>query len=188
MTELAAHTGKQDECPWGMAVDAKDPAWNNGGSGKTYCRTCAGYGKPGDYMERASTKSDDRHDITMDAVEKWQNRLALDNWRLFVGQVWSEEDNDKDALVYRPPAELYAIIKINPLAPADQIERLVVHEMLHLVFGPLDDLAENGQPIGIMEAYERELERTINMLAQVLTGIDWAPSGIWGERFELAGY
>ncbi len=187
----AIHTGRMDDCPWGILVVASD-------EGKTWCSECSAIGKPpspvfdhasvtelANLATQVSTPSTRRTEDISAYIMKYQLDLGLSNWALFVGEKWPEDNKTDDAFVVRQPAELHAIIHVHPDQPDGQVERLVVHEMLHLAHIRLDELCNNGQSVGVIEAYDRELELFINTLSSAITGIVWEPVGEWAERFEV---
>jgi len=82
---------------------------------------------------------------------------------------------DEDAYVRTEPRERVATIHVNPAANDTQWERLVVHELLHLVLNDLQALAMNDETVSMMDLIDLELERTINRLATAISNIDWEP-------------
>jgi len=120
------------------------------------------------------------------AIQKWQDRLGLSEWRLYVASEWNPTTDREDAYVYRMAAEREAVVAVHPSAPIWYIERLVLHELLHLVHADLDDIAENNRSIEIMELYQAQLERVINALSTALCGESYHPiDPDWRKRFEL---
>ncbi len=182
-------------CPHGAPIEGQIVP--EGAALKTWCGVCSVKGSEQPVFDHAMVTElanlgdhpviGSRVDAIMDAIVKYQTDLGLSNWTLFVGEEWPEDNKTDDAFVVRQPAELHAIIHVHPDQPDSQVERLVVHELLHLAHARLDGLGNNGQSTGVMEAYDRELELFLNTMATALTGIAWKPVGEWAERFEVEG-
>ena len=111
--------------------------------------------------------------------------MTLDYWleRLDLGwDVTLSDDFDsttEDAYVLKNREEYSATIHIRPDVTATwnagRWERLLVHELLHLVFDDLEYLASNNRSIEVQDIIHVELERTINILSTTLTGIEYEP-------------
>jgi len=180
------HNGHQDTCPCGTPIGG--PVIAAGAPLKTFCEQCAREGNPG-FLEGAynlQTSSTIVYDPVKAAIEKWQDKLGLSNWQLYVAKDWKPTTDREDAYVYRMGSEREAIIAIHPKAPEHYVERLVVHELLHLAHASLDDVAENGRSVEVMELYAANLEVFINTMSTAMTDAPYLPiDPAWRERYEL---
>lgn len=122
----------------------------------------------------------------------WQGRLRLSDWRLAVGDGEPGVDDrscvDIDVLVQS------AVVRLRSDTPPDQVERQLVHELLHVRLAALEDvhnLALEHTPPAFDKvadrAWDRACEPAIEALCDALTGTtraDWGPSGSpWNEAF-----
>lgn len=154
MSELE-HTGHMDDCPHAIG----QPAW---------CRVCADAGPEG------TPFFDEEALSNLDTVATWVDTLNLNDWTIRMGDGFVEE-LEEDAYVRKERNEKVATIYIDPRANDTQWERLLVHELLHLVFDDLQFLASNDRPVHVMDQVHTALERTINVLSTALTGHQWEP-------------
>ena len=182
--QTEAHSGHLDDCPHAIGQPP-------------YCKFCAEMGQEpykmtGEEVTRLLTTLQDTPDLghtaaIESAIVKWRYSLGLMSWNLSAAKSWDPEHDSDDAYVYRHAGERHAIVAVRKDVPKGQVERLVVHELLHLVHARLDDVAENGRSVDIMELYQQELEVVLNTLSTALTGKAWEPSGVWAKRFEAPG-
>jgi len=120
---------------------------------------------------RGSSDRDSYRDLNA-----WVTALGLTNWSIRIADPDDfDVAQDEDAYVYKDRRERYATIHINPEATNLQAERLLVHELLHLVLDDLQFLAMNDRSVAIMDVVDTELERVINTLSTALTGTGWEP-------------
>lgn len=111
-------------------------------------------------------------------IEKWQKRLGLSHWKIIAGDPQRFDGDDVDAHIHRKVDELTAIVHVSPQAPAGQIERLVLHEMLHIPVGELvDPLRHVGEfSVGMLDLLGVMEERFINILCNaLLPDTPWEP-------------
>ena len=111
--------------------------------------------------------------------------VTLDYWLEQLDRGWDvtlSDDFDsttEDAYVLKNREEYSATIHIRPDVTATwnagRWERLLVHELLHLVFDDLEYLASNNRSIEVQDIIHVELERTINILSTTLTGQGYEP-------------
>jgi hypothetical protein len=109
------------------------------------------------------------------AVRAWQERLGLGSWDITVKVEPVEgQDNAWGACFPHDDYEVATIV-IEPDVPGEQLERIIVHELLHLVVRDLDWSAHQleetlGPIIGAMfnTQFEHELESVVDKLAVML--------------------
>lgn len=120
-----------------------------------------------------------QNEIVEWAISKWQGRLGLSDWDITAGAPGIVGDpEDEDAWMYLVPTEKAAKVYVHPLAQRRAvIERLVVHELLHLLFNRLRDacFSIGSFTEGQMDHIHTIEETVINALATALTDSDWAP-------------
>ena len=112
----------------------------------------------------------------MSQVSDLQRRLGLTHWNIVV--VPSDPDNyinsnaepEEYSYVTMRQADRTAEIHVHPMypAPGSKWWSCVRHEMLHILMTDLEFIASNGRSIELMELYNREQERVINVLAKAL--------------------
>jgi hypothetical protein len=111
-------------------------------------------------------------------VAMYQDQLGLAEWIIRLGEGF-DEDLDEDAYVRVEPRERVATIFVNPEARVSGREcifqRLVAHELIHVLLFDLQSMAMNDRSIPIMDLIDTELERVINRLATAITGCSWEP-------------
>lgn len=108
-----------------------------------------------------------------DECAVWAGALGLGSWTIQIGAGF--DSATEDAYVRKERREQFATIYINPKASKQQATRLIVHELLHLLFDGLEYLASNNRSLTTMDLVEVELERVINTLSESITGIGWEP-------------
>ena len=108
-------------------------------------------------------------------IAYWQKRMGLGGWELWL----SDHAPDADALATTHPevTQRQAAICIHPDAPDDQVDRLIVHELAHVLTCEMADLfhratADHGSEAqAFMEGqWERASEWVMERLASALTG------------------
>lgn len=110
-----------------------------------------------------------------DMVTKWKKNLRLDHWLI---EIVDEEPDNQDALASVMPAESYDRATIRfasswPEWPPAFAERVVVHELLHIVFRDLveaeqsiyDALSHDARVL-YSRRLDHELEGVIDRLAE----------------------
>lgn len=110
-----------------------------------------------------------------DVVRKWKKNLQLDHWLI---EIVDEEPDNPDALASVMPAESYdrASLRFSSTWvdwPAPFLERVVVHELLHIVFRDLveaeqsiyDALSHDARVL-YSRRLDHELEGVIDRLAE----------------------
>lgn len=118
--------------------------------------------------------------MSPNAVKKriayWQKLMGLGGWELF----FSDVDAAEDSLATTNPEVMtrQACIRLLHGAPDDQVDRLLVHELTHVLLREMTDLYERGiedrgtEAKGFMEAqWSRFEEGVCERLAFALTGV-----------------
>ena len=162
MTDIVAHTGHMDTCPFGEVV--------KGTVSDTLCKTCQ---TNGPIHEPEKVPATSAIGVIIDLVYEWQRTLRLQNWTIRVAEGYNDQLND--AYVRKDQQERVATLFINPMANSRQRERLVVHELLHLLLDDLQSIAQNDRSIPIMHMADEQVERIINTLSTAFTGVEWEP-------------
>lgn len=72
-------------------------------------------------------------------VARWQARLGLSHWRLLVSDRPPDEDDSRSEVDIDRNV-LQALLRFDPVLPDDQLERQVVHELVHVRLAELDDV------------------------------------------------
>lgn len=113
----------------------------------------------------------------MDAhLRKWADYLGLGSWH--VAYAPEDPDEDKHAADSHsfPPTEM-AAIRLSP-CPVSQVDRLVVHELLHVLNARLEDTFEKAvsdrgsEAKALLEGlWKSEMERVIEKLVDCLTEV-----------------
>lgn len=126
------------------------------------------------------------------ALSSWQGRLRLSDWRLAVGDE-EPEPNDRST-VDMDVLSRSAVIRLRSDTPASQVERQLVHELLHVRLAEIEDVhdlaLEHAAPAFTqvaLRAWDRACEPAIEAITDALTSTtraDWGPSGSpWNEAF-----
>jgi hypothetical protein len=177
-----AHNGQQDTCPEGLVIPGQ--VVPESATPKTFCEVCAK-----GYLPRLERPSEPTlaQKVSV-SIGRWQPLLNLNDWVLCAAEAWDPQGDEDEAYLYRQPAEQEAIIAVHPDTPDHYVDRLVVHELLHLVMGNLDMMAMNHRSIEVMDLYQAEQERVINLLSTTITDIGYEPvHPVWRKRFEVDG-
>lgn len=100
-------------------------------------------------------------------VAHWQQRLALRDWEFSVAVVdVPHGESDAWATCSTDPLHRLAEIQVDRFIPPDQLRCVMAHEVLHVVFRPMDDVARDE---GIENrAFDRAEETAINRIAEAL--------------------
>ena len=125
-------------------------------------------------MGPGDSREDKARSPKLQTLEMYAGQLGLGEWTIRLADAY-DGALDEDAYVRTEPRERVATIHVNPAANDTQWERLVVHELLHLVLNDLQALAMNDETVSMMDLIDLELERTINRLATAISNIDWEP-------------
>lgn len=72
-------------------------------------------------------------------LRSWQERLALADWHIGVSDVPCD-DNETRSSVDIDPILHRALVRFHPTTPRDQIERQIVHELLHVRLSDLENV------------------------------------------------
>lgn len=130
--------------------------------------------------------------VSPELLERWQRRLRLSDWHIAVS---SEEPGEEDRSTIDMDARIrHAVIRFRSDTPASQVERQLVHELLHALLTGMEDAynaARTYAPASHDEAarrlWDRGCEFAIEALCDALTGTkraDWGPAGSpWNEAF-----
>ena len=125
-------------------------------------------------------------------IAKWQKALRLADWRIVLSGL--EADPDDRSTVNMDVLTKSAVIRLRSDTPASQVERQIVHELLHIVLVGMEDAyrgAKEYTPKGWDAAgdriWSRGSESAIEALTDALTGTiraEWGPSGSpWTDAF-----
>lgn len=110
-------------------------------------------------------------------ISDYRGSLGLSDWDIRVGDpAMFDYTLCEEGYIIRQDDERVATIYVHPEADRWQINRIVVHEMLHIVLSDMEFVACNGATIDEMELYQRFQERAIGQLTSAISGIDvWQP-------------
>lgn len=132
--------------------------------------------------------------LALSTIAHWQVRLGLADWDIRVDPRTPDEG-------YRAQVEGWATrrmaaIRIHPDAPEEALDRLVVHELLHLWLSQLEDTARPMQehtPPGVDAAFARDWDRVEHQLIHVLEGaltgvahVEWGEAPEWTRPWQRA--
>lgn len=131
------------------------------------------------------------------AIDKWMPALRLGSWRV-VHSSLEPDDADQRSCVNIDVLIRSAVIRLRSDTPSSQVERQVVHELLHVLLSGLEDTyraAKEHTPKAWDDAgdrmWGRAEEAAIEALTDALTGsarADWGPSGEpWNSAFPASG-
>lgn len=129
------------------------------------------------------------------AIALWQPRLRLADWRI-AASLEEPEPNDRSTADIDVNVRS-AVIRLRRDTPPGQVERQVVHELLHVLLSGMEDAwraAKEHTPKAWDDAgdrlWARGAEFAIEALTDALTGsrrADWGPSGSpWNNAFPPA--
>lgn len=127
-----------------------------------------------------------RDERIVEAIAHYQQRFRLGDW-----QIAYESDNthlgkNHLAITHIRNHQRCATIRIDSDAEAD-IERIVVHELMHLVLYDFTELAghvitkQKGGNLGVIDWLSEGVERICEQVAEAMTGVPWRP---YGKRTE----
>jgi hypothetical protein len=168
MADSTLHNGHQDTCPLGDYLNEEDLH-----DDRTLCLVCRSDGNEAALAgPTVQPKATQPHNV--ESVQMYATQLGLGQWTLRLGEVF-DSSYEEDAYVRVEHRELVATVFIDPRANDEQWERLLVHELLHLVLYDLQRLAMNDETIPMMDLVDLELERVINNLTNAIAGIPWEP-------------
>jgi hypothetical protein len=98
-----------------------------------------------------------------------QERLNLRHWDIQVDSGWGSGEELEEGLaahVVFNQAERTATIRVANWC--EDVRGAIRHEMLHILLTDLEFLGCNGRSVEMMEAFNRELERVIEQVANAL--------------------
>lgn len=83
--------------------------------------------------------------LPVSLVTIWAKRLGLDNWRIELGEEDKDLDTETQAATAAQIPYREALITTGPNYPQDseEEERVVVHELCHILTAPMNRAAEN---------------------------------------------
>lgn len=129
------------------------------------------------------------------SLSVWQTRLGLDGWDIRFAPEWLDEDDGEDANVRFRTDEKVAVVRIRPKVQGANRERLVVHELVHVLLKDYTELANEsvaraGKPGFVVMDVLHDLEEVIcNRIATALTGQVWIPTNkkekVWFAPFAM---
>jgi len=126
-----------------------------------------------------------RADIVAQCIDKWQARLGLADWEIKFNPDRVLDDNEA-ANMSRDRFRRLAEIGIALDCPDSQLEAGVLHELLHIVLGPVLDMAhsitgalgdQRTAPI-LMDQVHDLSERAIEQIVDAITG---KRQRVWGN-------
>lgn len=135
-------------------------------------------------MTQVSVSSMSVRDTTIGmSVLKWQEAFRLRDWDIRYDPDQTGIDDDAIAQLEVEDTRKRATLRIREDIEGIQIERNVVHEMMHLVLRDYWYLANQviaktgdaGQ--GVMDVLSDYLERICETVAEATTGAPWEPHG-----------
>jgi len=162
-TPLLGDHPRGDECP------NCEPAYGN----------CGGYCEPGPAPQQRAQK-------VADLIAKWQDRLGLSGWEIRYNPDGKPDKGKAAGMTQDLYLHLCQIV-IAKDCPDSELEACVLHEMLHIVTGPLGTMTkqlagaigdERTGPLLLDNAHDAE-ERLIELLVTALTG---RKQRIFGKR------
>lgn len=103
-------------------------------------------------------------------IEKFRKSLGLHLWDITLK---SDDSFDRtygeDAYVMKRDDERIAVIYVNPfIIDTRRYLFLIAHEMVHILLSDMEFIACNGRSTDIMDIFNRELERVVNAIANML--------------------
>jgi hypothetical protein len=105
----------------------------------------------------------------------WQSKLGLGSWDIRYSPV-SPEDDERASCLFDVRTK-YGAVCIAKDAPVDQVDRLIVHELLHMLMGEMQDCFDRSVGSHQEEArsflegqWLRSQEWVLERLADTLTG------------------
>jgi hypothetical protein len=126
------------------------------------------------------------------ALAKWQSRLRLADWRIAFSDLAPQVDDrstvDMDVRIRS------AVIRLRADTPATQLERQVVHELLHVLMSGMEDTYRAAKQHTSKDwdevadrSWDRGAEFAIEALVDALTGSrrgNWGlPEQHWNDAF-----
>lgn len=121
-------------------------------------------------------------------VRRWQVALLLSDWRIGLSSTPPDGDDERSSVDIDRNLHR-AVIRFDPTVPEDQVERQVVHELLHVRLAEIEDAFRQvvGDDSTAATWWHRSLERTIERLVDALLpdcprydyrgGVAWVTSG-----------
>ena len=99
-----------------------------------------------------------------DQLSEWMRKLRLTDWLIRLSEVAADDDDRSTVDIDANTRQ--AVIRFDPVMPADQAERQLVHELLHVRMIQIEDafLRKIG---GIVEQHLSEPEFEIDQLARL---------------------
>lgn len=110
-------------------------------------------------------------------INAYRTSLGLSDWDIRVGDPDRfDYDLCEEGYIIRQDDERVATLYVHPEADIWQIERIVCHELLHVLLSDMEFIACNGASVETMEMYSRFQERAISSLVGAITGnLIWQP-------------
>lgn len=104
-------------------------------------------------------------------VREFQQRLALRDWEFSVAVVdVPHGESDAWATCSTDTLHRLAEVQIDRFIPPDHLRRVMAHEVLHVVFRPMDDVVRDE---GVENrAFDRAEETAINRIADALCALE----------------
>lgn len=104
----------------------------------------------------------------------WQDRLNLKDWHLYLGDGSRLADGEEGSVI-RNDRERCATVHIHPRANIMQAERILVHELLHIVHNPVDAAVGGFDSERDADRYAEAVEVFLNSVCTSLVQHLWTP-------------
>jgi hypothetical protein len=108
-------------------------------------------------------------DAVADSIRRWSARLRLGDWTIGVSAV-PPDRNDQRSSIDLDMNIRRAVIRFDPTLPPDQVERQIVHELLHVRTVGLEDVFDQvvGSDGTAQTWWTREHESMIEAMVDAL--------------------
>jgi hypothetical protein len=125
----------------------------------------------------------ERIELAWEALYAWQAKLGLKDWDIRITE--QEPDPGYLAQVQTSPADRAAQINLCADVPLDQVEREVLHELLHIVMKPYTTPTEHlvaisGEELGVYMAHTLEDAEEV-VIEQIVRAFGFPHLATWGE-------
>ena len=125
----------------------------------------------------------DRDQQITEALTFFQQKFRLTDWDIRYTPDNGKKDRDAAAQTDIRHYQRSATIRVDEDVDGDYIDRVIVHELTHLMLSDLTDLynhtiSKTGSVgTGIMDALADMIERICEQNAEAFTGVPWQPMG-----------
>lgn len=117
------------------------------------------------------------------AIDKFQADFRLRDWDIDYTPDQTMRQKDSAAQTDIRHHQRSATIRVDDNTPDAQIERVIVHEMAHLMLMDMTDLYNHtlskagAAGLGVMDLLAEMIERICEQIAEAVTGVPWEPIG-----------